>query len=237
MSTEQEVIEFNDALYSEHVRPAHDIISHRRYPSWNKPSILIDFLLILAIGLAGLFVVQLSLPQAPKRGLVEALQLQFPAMPDVFTDNGATPPVLTREADTSVSRILQRKPLPPKIVRPKATVQSGQSKVERAISFALAQQGKRYVWGATGPRAFDCSGLIVASYRVIGINLPHYTGDLLRRGIKVSKANLKRGDLVFPTSSHVGIYLGGNKMVVASSGKGRVITQTVYSFYTGRRIT
>lgn len=233
MSTENEVIEFNDKLYSTYIGEPHDIPSHRRQKShsWNKPSILIDCLAILLIGLLGGFVIESGILQSPPR--VEALDipliLTLPSNPNLTTQ----PPTVDspREIVDNATRSLQRKPL-----IPKSTVTSGQSKVERMVSYALAQQGDRYRWGASGPNAFDCSGLVVASFKSIGITLYHYTGDLLKHGTHINRGSLKRGDLVFPTSSHVGIYLGNNKMVVASSGKGRVIIQTIYSFYAGRRL-
>lgn len=110
------------------------------------------------------------------------------------------------------------------------------SKIEIVIQFALAQRGDRYSWAKSGPDAYDCSGLVLRAFAQVGINLPHYTGTMINKGTRVSKADLRRGDIVFPTSGHVGIYIGDNKMVVASSGKGMVITQTVYSFYAARRI-
>lgn len=235
MSTENEVIEFNDKLYSTYIGEPHDIPSHRRQKShsWNKPSILIDCLVILLIGLLGSFVIESGILQSPPR--VEALDipliLTMPSNPNPTTQ----PPTVDSPRETmDATRSIQRKPIAPTM--PKATIANGQSKVERMVSYALAQQGDRYRWGATGPNAFDCSGLVVASFKSIGITLYHYTGALLKKGIHINRGSLKRGDLVFPTSSHVGIYLGNNKMVVASSGKGRVIVQTVYSFYAGRRL-
>lgn len=110
-------------------------------------------------------------------------------------------------------------------------------RIERVISYALAQRGDRYVWGASGPNRWDCSGLVsVAFKKGAGKSLPHFTGGIQKKGIKVSKKNLKRGDIVFPQRGHVGIYLGNGKMVHASSGKGRVVVATVYGFYTARRV-
>jgi len=69
-----------------------------------------------------------------------------------------------------------------------------------------------------------------------GIKLPHYTGGIQKKGKKVSKKNLKRGDIIFPQHGHVGIYLGNGKMVHASSAHGKVIVAKVYGFYTARRV-
>lgn len=105
-----------------------------------------------------------------------------------------------------------------------------------AVSFALRQVGKPYIWGATGPNGYDCSGLVVAAYRSIGISLPHFTGDLLRRGTPVSRASLRPGDLVFLSSSHVGLAIGGDRVVVAPQSGENVKVQTIYAYYAGRRI-
>lgn len=109
-------------------------------------------------------------------------------------------------------------------------------KIEKVIAYAMAQRGDRYSWGASGPNRWDCSGLVSVSMRKAGIKLPHFTGGIQKKGTKVSKKNLKRGDIIFPQRGHVGIYLGGGKMIHASSGKGRVIVAKVYGFYTARRV-
>lgn len=111
-----------------------------------------------------------------------------------------------------------------------------QVRVNRAISYAMAQRGDRYRWGAQGPNAFDCSGLVKRAFEKAGVKLPHYTGGILKKGKKVSKRNLQRGDIVFPQRGHVAIYLGGGKMIAASSGKGKVVVQKMYGFYTARRV-
>jgi cell wall-associated NlpC family hydrolase len=87
----------------------------------------------------------------------------------------------------------------------------------QALQYALSRRGDPYVWGAAGPGAFDCSGLVVWAYAQVGISLPHYTGDLWNMGVHVSQANLQPGDLVFfyADISHVGIYLGNGLMVDA----------------------
>ncbi len=120
---------------------------------------------------------------------------------------------------------------------PKATTAAAATgSASSVVSFALAQVGKPYVFGATGPGSYDCSGLVVASYRHIGITLPHFTGDLLHRGSAVSRGNLRPGDLVFLSSSHVGLAIGGDKVVVAPQPGERVKVQSIYAYYAGRRL-
>lgn len=116
------------------------------------------------------------------------------------------------------------------------TVSARVVRINRAITFGMAQRGDRYKWGADGPSRWDCSGLIMKSFAKAGVKLPHYTGALLKKGKKISKKNLQRGDLIFPQRGHVGIYLGGGKMLHASSGKGKVIVAKVYGFYAARRV-
>ncbi|MEU9476413.1 NlpC/P60 family protein [Streptomyces sp. NPDC048191] len=86
-----------------------------------------------------------------------------------------------------------------------------------AVSYAYAKLGSPYVWGATGPNAFDCSGLVQAAYRSAGISLPRTTYAQINAGRRVSRSELRPGDLVFFYSgvSHVGIYVGNGQMIHA----------------------
>ncbi|WP_226368035.1 C40 family peptidase [Pseudonocardia sp. ICBG162] len=88
-----------------------------------------------------------------------------------------------------------------------------------AMSTAMAQLGKPYRWGATGPSAFDCSGLVRYAFAKAGKDLPRTSRAQAQVGTPVSKSNLKPGDLVFFYSpvSHVGIYIGGGQIVHAST--------------------
>jgi cell wall-associated NlpC family hydrolase len=90
-----------------------------------------------------------------------------------------------------------------------------------AIAFTREQIGKPYVWGATGPNAWDCSGLVQAAYKAAGISIPRVAQDQYDAGPHVpAGAVLEPGDLVFYGSGpneidHVGIYLGGRQMIDA----------------------
>ncbi|MCS8607249.1 hypothetical protein EFE31_00840 [Lactobacillus delbrueckii subsp. lactis] len=81
--------------------------------------------------------------------------------------------------------------------------------------------GKPYVWGATGPESFDCSGLVMyALKQAFGINYPHYSGSQYAASTHISKSQAKPGDLVFwgsGGSEHVGVYAGGNNYYSAQS--------------------
>ena len=78
--------------------------------------------------------------------------------------------------------------------------------------FALRQRGKPYIYGDTGPRGFDCSGLVFAAYHRAGIRLPRTTYGMLGswRLVRISKSQARRGDLAFFGSGHVEIFDGGN---------------------------
>ncbi|WP_461027195.1 C40 family peptidase [Streptomyces sparsus] len=86
-----------------------------------------------------------------------------------------------------------------------------------AIAYARTALGKPYVWGATGPNAYDCSGLTQAAWRAAGVALPRTTYTQVNAGRRVSRSQLAPGDLVFFYSglSHVGLYIGGGQMIHA----------------------
>ncbi|GAA1972018.1 C40 family peptidase [Kitasatospora viridis] len=86
-----------------------------------------------------------------------------------------------------------------------------------AVQFAYAQLGKPYVWGATGPGSFDCSGLTGAAWRAAGVSLPRVSEDQWNAGRRIARADLQPGDLVFFYGDlhHVGIYIGNGQMIHA----------------------
>lgn len=94
---------------------------------------------------------------------------------------------------------------------------AGDSVAVRALRYALTQQGKPYVWGAAGPNAYDCSGLVQWAYKQVGVNLPRTAAMQSVAGRPVAQANLQPGDLVFfyTPVSHVGIYVGGGNILNA----------------------
>ncbi|WP_435211619.1 NlpC/P60 family protein [Streptomyces sp. bgisy034] len=98
-----------------------------------------------------------------------------------------------------------------------AAAQAPNSRAAAAVSYAYAKLGSPYVWGATGPNAFDCSGLTQAAYREAGVSLPRTTYAQIDAGRRVSRSELLPGDLVFFYSgiSHVGIYIGNGQMIHA----------------------
>jgi cell wall-associated NlpC family hydrolase len=85
-----------------------------------------------------------------------------------------------------------------------------------ALQYAYAQLCKPYVWGAEGPNSFDCSGLTMAAWNAAGVSLPRTTYEQYDATTRVSYADLEPGDLVFFNSnSHMGMYVGGGKMIHA----------------------
>jgi cell wall-associated NlpC family hydrolase len=84
-----------------------------------------------------------------------------------------------------------------------------------AVRWAEKALGRPYVWAASGPDSFDCSGLTMWAYGHAGVSLPHSSRAQIGYGSRVSRDNLEPGDLVFFGSPihHVGIYIGGGKMV------------------------
>jgi peptidoglycan DL-endopeptidase CwlO len=89
--------------------------------------------------------------------------------------------------------------------------------LQAVIDRALAQRGKPYVWAASGPGSFDCSGLVQYAFQAAGLSLPHSSRMQSQMGTPVSRAEARAGDLVafYSPVSHIGIYLGNGQMVHA----------------------
>jgi cell wall-associated NlpC family hydrolase len=100
----------------------------------------------------------------------------------------------------------------------------------RAVAFARAQLGRPYLWGASGPSSYDCSGLTMAAYRSAGVWLPRVSRAQWGAGPHVGLGGLAPGDLVFfarnpgnpSTIHHVGMYIGGGAMIEAPYSGARV---------------
>jgi len=84
-----------------------------------------------------------------------------------------------------------------------------------AVRAALSRLGRPYVWGATGPDQFDCSGLVQWSYAQAGIRLDRTTYQQINDGIPVPRSQVRPGDLVFPHAGHVQLAIGNNLVVEA----------------------
>ena len=94
----------------------------------------------------------------------------------------------------------------------------------KALQYALKQIGDKYVFGAAGMTTWDCSGLTMRAFQNAGVSLPHSSRAQYSYGKSVKRSELKPGDLVFfgRPISHVGIYIGGGKMVHAPRSGSRV---------------
>ena len=111
------------------------------------------------------------------------------------------------------------------------------SRAAAVVALAKEQVGKPYVWGATGPDKFDCSGLVQYVYQhAAGINLPRTTYDQVKVGQTVPLDQLQAGDLVFWGSEtapyHVAIYIGNNQYVNSATPDQGTILQNMSSYYT-----
>ena len=97
------------------------------------------------------------------------------------------------------------------------SVVANSAAAQTAVDTALAQLGDPYVWAASGPNSFDCSGLVQYAYAAAGISLPHSSASQASMGQSVSRADLQPGDLVafYSPVSHIGIYIGNGQMVHA----------------------
>lgn len=107
-----------------------------------------------------------------------------------------------------------------------------------ALQAGLTQIGKPYVWGATGPDGFDCSGLVVWAYKQVGKTLPRSSQAQAAGGTPVDQKDLQPGDVVlfYPDASHVGLYAGNGNVLHASTFGVPVKVQSMASFpYYGAR--
>ena len=103
------------------------------------------------------------------------------------------------------------------------------TKEDEILETAKEFLGIKYVWAANGPRAFDCSGFTKYVFEKHGITIPRYSGHQAKVGTQVAYNELEKGDLVFFGTdkkgkvNHVGIFLGDNKFIHASSGGKKVM--------------
>jgi len=116
-------------------------------------------------------------------------------------------------------------------------------KAKKIVQIAKKKLGKKYVWGASGSNAFDCSGLTTYVCKLNGIKLPRRAIAQSKVGKYVPRNQLKPGDLIFFDTSkrrrgyvnHVGIYIGNGKFIHASSAKHKVIITSLNKpFYSQR---
>ncbi|MFC4032889.1 NlpC/P60 family protein [Streptomyces polygonati] len=141
---------------------------------------------------------------AEQRAAFNAADVGAPASPN------AVPAALSSRATT-------RLPLSPSLSPAPNSLAAPSSRAAAAVAFAYRALGLPYVWGATGPGSYDCSGLTQAAWRAAGVSLPRTTYTQINAGTRVPESQLRPGDLVFFYAgiSHVGLYIGGGQMIHA----------------------
>src|SRR6266496_4959669 len=130
-------------------------------------------------------------------------------------------------------------PGPSRLHARSAAYVSKSSAAAAAVRFALDQLGKRYRWGGAGPMAYDCSGLTMMAYRSAGVRIPRVSRWQYEVGQRIPVRQLVAGDLVFyarnpanpSTIDHVGMYLGGGRMVEADRKSTRLNSSHVEISY------
>ena len=116
------------------------------------------------------------------------------------------------------------------------------SKGLEVVNYAYNFLGKPYVYGASGPNSFDCSGLTQYVYNRFGVGLTRTTYTQVNQGVKVDRSNLRPGDLVFFNTqgsiSHVGIYIGDGDFIHAPrTGKPVMISSLSDGYYSSKYAT
>lgn len=117
-------------------------------------------------------------------------------------------------------------------------VNSSNNKMDDAVKLIESKVGNRYVWGATGPDTFDCSGIVQYVYKnALGKDIPRTSYEQSKFGQAVDKKNLQVGDLVFFDTmgkgrvSHVGMYVGNNEFVHAANSKDGIKKSKLTGYY------
>ena len=114
--------------------------------------------------------------------------------------------------------------------KPQASTQSNSSTAQTVVSAAQSQIGKPYVWGATGPNAYDCSGLVQYAYSQAGKNVGRTTYQQAGAGQHISVSQAQAGDIIMWGDYHDAIYVGNNQYVHAPQ-PGQNVTQASISSY------
>jgi cell wall-associated NlpC family hydrolase len=147
-----------------------------------------------------------------------------PAATTTTVAPATTTTVAPAATTTTVAPVATTTAVPPTTASAQSTTSAGATPVPGqspaaaiAVQAALSRVGDPYVWGAAGPSAFDCSGLVMWAYAQAGVYLPHYSGSQYADTIHIPMSDLQPGDLVFPANpgQHVAMYIGNGEIVQA----------------------
>ncbi|WP_436953774.1 C40 family peptidase [Streptomyces sp. SudanB182_2057] len=143
--------------------------------------------------------------------------LQVPAQPDSspsVRQSKAAPSAPAQRPDGRPGVRSADKPAKP--TKPTKPAKRAAPVPNAVVAYAKGQQGKPYVWGGTGPRGFDCSGLVMRAWQAAGVTLPRTTWDQIHAGTATTRGRLVPGDLVLSYGGgHVGLYIGNGQIIHA----------------------
>jgi len=204
--------------------------------------LIVASLLCFAVALLGLVILFSTVGGTAEAAACAVSTIQPPAKAGSTTTTTTTTLVSNPNCGAAASATLPSSPVSNNGLPTNYVIPADAAAAETvAITYALAQLGKSYLWGGTGPTAFDCSGLTMMAWAQAGVALLHYTGDQINEGTAVtSYADISPGDLVLVPGSdgtianpgHVGIYLGDGLVESAVDVQYGVIVQ-LYSNFVG----
>lgn len=166
-------------------------------------------------------------------------------------DNQIKSEIVTEEINEKIEAakvsLAAKKEIEAKVVTSTATPSRGRTgssvsvpsagNAQSILNEAYKHLGATYVWGATGPSAFDCSGFTQYVYaNAAGVDISRTTYSQVGVGQSIGRDELQPGDLVFPNPGHVGIYVGNGQMIHAPQTGDVVKVGPVYNFYAARRV-
>ena len=143
----------------------------------------------------------------------------------------------TQQTETTQQPVQQEEKRIEQQVKEESKVQTqaqSSNKGQDVVNYALQFKGSRYVYGGTSPKGFDCSGFTQYVYKHFGVSLNRTAASQTSNGKSVSRSNLQPGDIIMFGKSginHVGIYMGGGKIVHAANPSRGVTTDTINSGY------
>jgi cell wall-associated NlpC family hydrolase len=174
-----------------------------------------------------------ALPAAPAM----AATVSIPGFGDVTVPDAPALPPMPALPQISLPPIAPPPIAPPIAEAPKPPVQATVG--ERALEAARTKVGAMYSYGAAGPNAFDCSGLVQWAYKQAGVNIPRTSFQQAGVGAPVSVKDLRPGDIVITNGGgHAGVYAGDGQIVHASTSGQPVKYAPLnqFSVYTARRL-